>query len=261
MYMNNWSSVFGKQFSRLLGSKSIPLILLFAGRISVWLLLIVFGSHPVRTSPDTDTYRYFDFSSLQAMLSSIRTLGYPLLLRGIWVYTGSADVRLYKPLSHSRLYTTVLDIVYKLAFSSEYESPQADAANGAARVLAGHRILLVEDNDINKMIALEMLEETGVDVDVAVNGADAVEQVQQQEYELILMDIQMPVMDGYEATRQIRALGGEFKSIPIIAMTAHALEGDSSRSLEAGLDYHISKPFDPDDLIAIIVRYIEQRRQ
>jgi signal transduction histidine kinase/BarA-like signal transduction histidine kinase len=174
---------------------------------------------------------------------------------------GSADVRLHKPLSHSRLYTTVLDIVYKLAFNSEYAPAQDGDAPGVPGILAGHRILLVEDNDINKMIALEMLEETGVDVDVAVNGAEAIEQVQQQQYELILMDVQMPIMDGYEATRGIRALGGEFKSIPIIAMTAHALEGDSSKSLEAGMDYHISKPFDPEDLIAIIVRFIEQRSQ
>jgi two-component system sensor histidine kinase/response regulator len=175
---------------------------------------------------------------------------------------GSADVRLYKPLSHSRLYTTVLDMVYKLAFNSEYGgSVQDGVVAGPAGILAGHRILLVEDNDINKMIALEMLEETGVDVDVAVNGAEAMAQVRQQQYELILMDVQMPIMDGYEATRRIRALGGEFKSIPIIAMTAHAFEGDSSKSLEAGMDYHISKPFEPDDLIAIIVRFIEQRSQ
>ena len=174
---------------------------------------------------------------------------------------GSADVRLYKPLSHSRLYTTVLDIVYKLAFNSEYAPAQDGVAPGAPGILAGHRILLVEDNDINKMIALEMLEETGVDVDVAVNGIEAIAQAQQQQYELILMDIQMPIMDGYEATRRIRALGGEFKSIPIIAMTAHALEGDSSKSFEAGMDYHISKPFEPDDLIAIIARFIEQRSQ
>jgi len=174
---------------------------------------------------------------------------------------GSADVRLYKPLSHSRLYTTVLDIVYKLAFNSEYGEAQDGVVTEVPGILAGHRILLVEDNDINKMIALEMLEETGIDVDVAVNGAEAIAQVQQQQYELILMDIQMPIMDGYEATRRIRALGGEFKSIPIIAMTAHALEGDSGKSLEAGMDYHISKPFEPDDLIAIIVRFIEQRSQ
>ena len=174
---------------------------------------------------------------------------------------GSADVRLYKPLSHSRLYSTVLDIVYKLAFDAEYVPAQDGVEPGVPGILAGHRILLVEDNDINKMIVLEMLEETGVDVDVAINGAEAVAQVQQLQYELILMDVQMPVMDGYEATRRIRALGGEFKSIPIIAMTAHALEGDSSKSLEAGMDYHISKPFEPDDLIAIIVRFIEQRSQ
>jgi CheY-like chemotaxis protein/anti-sigma regulatory factor (Ser/Thr protein kinase) len=174
---------------------------------------------------------------------------------------GSADVRLYKPLSHSRLYTTVLDIVYKLAFNSEYAPVQDGVVAGVPGILAGHRILLVEDNDINKMIALEMLEETGVDVDVAVNGAEAIAQAQRQQYELILMDVQMPIMDGYEATRRIRALGGEFKSIPIIAMTAHAFEGDSGKSLEAGMDYHIAKPFEPDDLIAIIVRFIEQRSQ
>jgi signal transduction histidine kinase/CheY-like chemotaxis protein len=175
---------------------------------------------------------------------------------------GSADVRLYKPLSHSSLYATVLDIVYKLAFNSEYGSEERGGImDGASGLLEGHRILLVEDNDINKMIALEMLDETGVDIDVAVNGAEAIAQVQLQQYELILMDIQMPIMDGYEATRKIRALGGEFTSIPIIAMTAHALEGDSGKSREAGMDYHISKPFEPDALIALMVRFIEQRSQ
>jgi CheY-like chemotaxis protein len=106
-----------------------------------------------------------------------------------------------------------------------------------------------------------MLEETGVDVDVATNGKEAFEQVQQQPYDLILMDIQMPVMDGYEATQAIRALGGKYASMPIIAMTAHALEGDSSKSLDSGMNYHISKPFEPDALIELMVRFIEQRSQ
>jgi len=66
-------------------------------------------------------------------------------------------------------------------------------------------------------------------------------------------------MDGYEATRKIRAMGNHFESIPIIAMTAHALEGDSNKSLEAGMDYHVSKPFEPDEFIALIVRFIEER--
>ena len=171
---------------------------------------------------------------------------------------GSADVRLYKPISHSRLYTTVMDIVYKLAFDSEYDAGQGGFNGRLAGVLDGHRILLVEDNDINKMIALEMLEETGADVDVAVNGADALEQLQRQKYDLILMDIQMPIMDGYEATRRIRSMGGYYESIPIIAMTAHALAGDSSKSLEAGMNYHVSKPFEPDEFIALIVRFIDE---
>ncbi len=173
---------------------------------------------------------------------------------------GSADVRLYKPLSHSRLYTTVLEIVYKLAFNSEY-GRQSELQNAPSGVFHGRRILLVEDNDISKMIALEMLEETGADVDVSINGAEAVEQAQQQRYDLILMDIQMPIMDGYEATRRIRALGGEFEMIPIIAITAHALDGDSVKSLDSGMNYHIAKPFEPDNLIEIIAGFIEQRSQ
>ena len=172
---------------------------------------------------------------------------------------GSADVRLYKPISHSRLYTTVMDIVYKLAFDSEYEGVAATADKRVSGALAGRRLLLAEDNDINKMIVLEILEETGVDVDVAVNGAEALEMLQRQDYDLLLMDIQMPVMDGYEATRRIRAMGGRFATIPIVAMTAHALEGDSNKSLEAGMDYHVSKPFEPDQFIALIVRFIEER--
>ncbi len=169
---------------------------------------------------------------------------------------GSADVRLHKPLSHSRLYATLLDIVYKLAFSAERGSEQFAAAGENPGILAGHRILLVEDDDINKMITLEMLAGTGLDVDVANNGADAIEQVQQQHYDLILMDIKMPVMDGYEATRAIRALGGYFESIPIIAITAHALEGDSSKSLDAGMNYYLSKPFEPDYLALTIERFV-----
>ena len=172
---------------------------------------------------------------------------------------GSADIRLYKPISHSRLYTTVMDIVYKLAYDSEYDADPGTVDTRVSGLLAGRRILLAEDNDINKMIVLEMLEETGVDVDVAVNGVDALEQLQRQHYDLILMDIQMPIMDGYEATREIRALGGRYQSIPIVAMTAHALEGDSNKSIEAGMDYHVSKPFEPDQFIALIVRFIEER--
>ena len=172
---------------------------------------------------------------------------------------GSADVRLYKPISHSRLYSTVMDIVYKLAFDSEYEGSATSPDERIRGTLANRRILLAEDNDINKMIVLEMLDETGADVDVAVNGAEALELLQRQHYDLVLMDIQMPIMDGYEATRKIRALGGRFKSVPIIAMTAHALEGDSNKSLEAGMDYHVSKPFEPDKFIALIVRFVEER--
>ncbi len=171
---------------------------------------------------------------------------------------GSADLRLLKPLSHSRLYSMLMDVIYKQAFRSEYTAAaSAGAVDGHfPGNLHGRRILLVEDNDINKMIVLEMLEETGIDVDVAVDGAEAVEMAQQQHYDLVLMDIQMPVMDGYEATRLIRSKGGWLEKIPIIAMTAHAFEGDSGKSFDAGLDFHVTKPFEPDELIGVVTRFI-----
>lgn len=168
---------------------------------------------------------------------------------------GLADIRLQKPLSHSRLYATLLDVTYKLAFNTERVSGQT-AGDAIPGILSGRRVLLVEDDDISKMITLEMLEGTGLDVDVANNGADAIEQVQLQQYDLVLMDVQMPVMDGYEATRAIRNLGGNFANIPIIAITAHALDADSSRSLDAGMNFHISKPFEPEYLVATIGRFI-----
>ena len=179
-----------------------------------------------------------------------------------WQYEdGRADIKLYKPLSHSRLYATLLNIVYKLAFDAEHGSEQFAAGGVIPGKLAGRRILLVEDDDISKMITLEMLEGTGLDVDVANNGADAVEQVQQQQYDLILMDIKMPIMDGYDATRAIRDLGGYFETIPIIAITAHALEGDSSKSLDAGMNFYISKPFEPEYLVPTIERFIGKQVQ
>ena len=117
-------------------------------------------------------------------------------------------------------------------------------------------MLLVEDNHINQEVAREILSDAGLVIDIRENGAEAVQAVQEQNYEAVLMDIQMPVMDGLEATRQIRALGGDYKDLPIIAMTAHALSGDSDKSLDAGMNAHITKPIDPEAIFRTLAQWI-----
>jgi signal transduction histidine kinase/DNA-binding response OmpR family regulator len=118
------------------------------------------------------------------------------------------------------------------------------------------RILLAEDNVVNQKVAVLLLERLGYRVDVVPNGADAVEAIRNVPYAAVLMDCQMPVLDGYEATRQIRVEEGEHRHTPIIAMTASALEADQQRSFASGMDDHISKPVKLDDLGRILTRWI-----
>ena len=116
----------------------------------------------------------------------------------------------------------------------------------------------MEDNDINRQVALEMLDQMGVIVDIAVDGRAAVQALRAERFDLVLMDIQMPVMDGFEATRHIRASsdGGSPATIPIVAMTAHAMSGDREKSLAAGMDDHVTKPIDPATLLSVLVKWI-----
>jgi CheY-like chemotaxis protein len=124
-----------------------------------------------------------------------------------------------------------------------------------ARAIRGAHILLVEDNEINQQVAVEMLETAGLLVDVAFDGGEALAAVKNNTYDLVLMDIQMPEMDGIEATKWIR----QFKTseaLPIVAMTAHAMRGDREKSLAAGMQDHVTKPIDPRELFTTLVRWL-----
>ena len=114
------------------------------------------------------------------------------------------------------------------------------------------RVLVAEDNPINQRVAESILLKRGHRVLIANTGAEAVEAVRRELFDLILMDIQMPEMDGLEATRLIRALGGDRASIPIVAMTAHAMKGDDEKCIAAGMDHYLSKPFHKQQLLEMV---------
>ena len=125
--------------------------------------------------------------------------------------------------------------------------------------LLGARILIAEDNEINQLIAIEYINNAGFTYDIANNGAEAVKMVEQNNYRLILMDIQMPEMDGLTATKIIRS-DSRFDHIPIVAMTANAMQGDKDRSISVGMDDHITKPFIPKLMLETICYWLENPR-
>ncbi|MCS7066595.1 MAG: ATP-binding protein [Fimbriimonadales bacterium] len=141
------------------------------------------------------------------------------------------------------------------------ETPPLDAPESISAlpdIPAGKPILLVEDNEINRKVALRMLSKLQLEVEIATNGAEAVQKATTSAYDLILMDCQMPEMDGYEATRRLREQGVR---TPIVALTANALEGDRERCLACGMDDYLAKPIKPDELQRTLARWLQAQRQ
>jgi two-component system, sensor histidine kinase and response regulator len=128
--------------------------------------------------------------------------------------------------------------------------------------MQGERILLVEDNKVNQMVAEAMLKKLGVKVDVAANGEEAISKVTAgNDYAVVLMDCQMPVLDGFAATREIRAWEAAqgARRVPIVAMTAHATEGSRVLCIDAGMDDYLSKPVSMQNLGAILGKWIDEK--
>jgi signal transduction histidine kinase/DNA-binding response OmpR family regulator len=165
------------------------------------------------------------------------------------------DGLLIKPIGISTLNDTIADVLQQDHRRMRSQQQEVDYMELYRQHLKGVRLLLVEDNEINMDLATELLEDVGAHVDAAVNGIMAVEMTQGQSYDLVLMDIQMPEMDGLTATREIRTRM-KADELPIVAMTAHAIKGEYEKSLAAGMNDHITKPIDPDVLYRTLVKHI-----
>ncbi len=164
-----------------------------------------------------------------------------------------SDIQLQSVVGEGSVFSFELELPVGL---SEHEEAMPAGEFQTHASLEGSQILLVEDNRVNVMVATKLLSKWGARIDVALDGEDAVRKVQEKDYDLVLMDIQMPNMDGYQATQEIRKLHGKYERLPIIALTATVLEEVQNRVQEVGLNGILSKPIKPGELKSQIIRYL-----
>ena len=152
------------------------------------------------------------------------------------------------------------ELVLAPALVEDASAPAGREISIAASWARPPQILVAEDSQINQIVAARSLERCGCRVDVVANGADALEAIAAKRYDAILMDCQMPGMDGYEATRELRAREiGQDRHVPVVAMTAQAMEGDRERCLAAGMDDFVTKPMRHNELVEVLRRWIPTR--
>ena len=162
---------------------------------------------------------------------------------------------LTKPVSPSNMLDSIMSAFGHEVLQESKSLDRQEEYKETANKVRGAYMLLVEDNEINQELALDLLQGGGIKVDIANHGEEAIDMLAKNTYDGVLMDIQMPVMDGYTASREIRKLE-QFKDLPIIAMTANAMAGDRERAIDAGMNDHIAKPIDVNDMFSTMARYI-----
>lgn len=163
---------------------------------------------------------------------------------------------LTKPIKQSQLFDVIVTVLgQEESETKKQPKPRVTCNPVAHRKLRQVRILLAEDNPTNQKLAMALLGKAGYSVEAVENGKLAVDALKQSEYDLVLMDVQMPEMNGFEATQAIREMEGDRRHTPIIAMTAHAMKGDRERCLKAGMDDYVSKPIEPEQLSKVIEKF------
>jgi PAS domain S-box-containing protein len=167
---------------------------------------------------------------------------------------------LTKPVKQSQLFDTILTVLSRQKAQAK-EKPISIVTRHTVEEQKSRRvhILLAEDNPMNQKLAVTLLKKAGYSVDAVEDGRMVMEAVKRRAYDLILMDVQMPEMNGFDATQAIRAKEGEAKHTPIIAMTAHAMRGDRERCLQASMDDYISKPIEPQELLDVIEKWTKSQ--
>jgi two-component system sensor histidine kinase/response regulator len=172
--------------------------------------------------------------------------------------TKLVDGVLLKPINVSALNDSLQNVLHlkKKSLTKVTEEKAPDSVEDFKEKLKGSKILLVEDNDINLQLAVALLSDLEVEIETARNGLEAIDRVNETDFDAVLMDIQMPEMDGLTATGKIRE-GVRNSKVPIIAMTAHAMKGEREKSLAAGMNDHVTKPIDPTVLYLSLLRHIK----
>jgi PAS domain S-box-containing protein len=165
---------------------------------------------------------------------------------------------LTKPVTASHLYNLLVELFgHKIPPAKPKRKTQV-VDKDLVKEIQGAKLLLVEDNEVNQLVASKILGNAGFEVAIASDGQKAVDMVKENSYDLILMDVQMPIMDGLTATKVIRSLG--YDDVPIVAMTAHAMSDDRLLSLQAGMNDHINKPINVNELFQTLLKWITARK-
>lgn len=165
------------------------------------------------------------------------------------------DSYLTKPVNPSSLFDAVNGLLHLNEQRAQKRKDIGIPVDWFRTHLQGKRVLIAEDNDLNLELAAELLSEIGIELTIARNGQEAIDLLQEKNVDAVLMDIQMPVLDGLSATQKIRSME-HFQQLPIIAMTAHAMKGEYEKSIAAGMNEHITKPIDPLVLYQTLMRFL-----
>ncbi|HED13447.1 MAG TPA: response regulator [Gammaproteobacteria bacterium] len=175
------------------------------------------------------------------------------------------DGYLVKPVEQSLLHRKVKEVLTGEILASGEDTMRPVKQTEGLSAIHGARALLVEDNEINQQVASELLVDAGLEVEIVNNGLQALQRIRTENdpewFDIVFMDIQMPVMDGYAATQKIRAAGAPLSHVPIIAMTAHAMESERQKCLQHGMNDHVTKPIDPQRLINVLVQWIKLKER